>query len=446
MESKTENSVEASSSNNDRWPSFLSHPIAIAISAILFVCLASATGFRIHKEYASAEMTEFDWTLRGHSDFHNGIYLPSQAFIAGVNPFSKDAVEQYLMTRACPPYSPVTFMLHSPFALFNVYAADVLFYLYNLGLALLLGYCGITMSGGRFRWFAFFALGCLVLISRPGHITLFTGYFTLELVLGTIVALHFAKTKPMLSGLGMLLASSKPTYIVPLVFMMMWRKNYKATIIGCILCGVFAAGGIAWLSYHSSLDSVIAGIQQGQDDHIEDVTEYPINTWTRIDLLGMFAKTINWNPATKIYLIAMFFLMIIPGLAVARATHLESNTGGCGLTAWIVVLSMLVCLYHHSYDCLLLVAPWIGVTFFGRQTLPELGSFARRTIALLTAIPAGNYLSTQTARDRLGFEQLDIGWQAITMINGTCLLIALAILIYHAFKLPKQAIGASPSE
>lgn len=422
---------------------FRNHPIFITVVAILFVGLAAATGFRTYKQYAPPELTEFDWVNRGHSDFHNGTYHPTRAFLDGENPFSNETAEAYLMTRACPPYSPITFMLHAPFAWFHVQTSDVLFFLYNIALSLLLGYCGMVMSGGKFSWFGFLALGSMILLSRPGHINIFTGYFTTELALGTLVALHFAKTRPILSGLGMLLASSKPTYIVPLVFLMMWRKNYKATIIGCILCAAFAAGGLAWLSSHSSFDTVIAGLQNGQEAHIDDVTEHPINTWTRIDLVGMFAKVMDWNPDAKVYLVGMFFLLIVPGLAIAKTTNVESNSGACGLTGWIVMLSMLIGLYHHSYDCLLLVAPWIGITFFGKQTLPELGSFSRWTISLLTAVPAGNYLSTQTARDKLGFEQLDFAWQAITMINGICLLIALLILLYHAFKISQPTSNAA---
>ena len=426
--------METSDGTINRWL-HISHPIAITCAALLLALLTAGTGYRIYRQYAQPELTEFDWSKRGFSDFNNGVYLPTQAFLAGVNPFAQEAVEQFTLARACPPYSPVTFMVHTPFTWFSARTAGVVYFFYNILLALLMAYCGIRMSGGKFAWFGLLALGSLILFSRPGHINIFTGYFTAELVLGTLVALHFAKSKPIVSGFGMVLASSKPTYILPLAIMMMWRKNYRATIFGCFLCGVFAFGGLAWLAHHSSFEDVITGIAHGQDAHIDDVTEHPINTWTRIDLLGMFAKVINWNPDTKINILAMFFLTIVPGLAVAKAVKSESNSGACGLTGWIVCLSMLVCLYHHSYDCLLLVAPWIGVTFFGSRTLPEIGRWARIALSVLTAVPAANYLSTQSARDKLGFEQLDFAWQSITMINGGCLIVALGILMYYAFTL-----------
>jgi hypothetical protein len=52
---------------------------------------------------------------------------------------------------------------------------------------------------------------------------------------------------------------------------------------------------------------------------------------------------------------------------------------------------------------------------------------------LLLMVPMLNYVSTRAVRERLGFEQLDFTWQAITMVNGICLTVALVIMIGYAF-------------
>ena len=141
--------METSDGTINRWL-HISHPIAIVCAASLLILLTAGTGYRIYKQYSPPELTEFDWSQRGHSDFNNGVYLPTQAFLAGVNPFSQDAVEQFTLSRACPPYSPVTFMLHTPFTWFSARTAGVIFFFYNVLLSILMAYCGIRMSGGKF--------------------------------------------------------------------------------------------------------------------------------------------------------------------------------------------------------------------------------------------------------------------------------------------------------
>ena len=103
-----------------------------------------------------------------------------------------------------------------------------------------------------------------------------------------------------------------------------------------------------------------------------------------------------------------------------------------GLSAAIVLLTILISIYHHSYDCLLVVVPWVGVTFYGGKRF-GLGSFRRWLVSLLLAIPAANYVSTRTFRNFFEIDQASINWQYITVVNGACLLLALLVLLFTAF-------------
>ena len=64
------------------------------------------------------------------------------------------------------------------------------------------------------------------------HITLFDGYFTFELVLATFLAIHWADRRPLLAGLALMIASGKPTFLLPLGFLLLARGNYKALLWG----------------------------------------------------------------------------------------------------------------------------------------------------------------------------------------------------------------------
>jgi hypothetical protein len=172
---------------------------------------------------------------------------------------------------------------------------------------------------------------------------------------------------------------------------------------------------------------------QGQAEFHADETEFPINTWTRVDLLGMFAKTINWIPDDKAYLAGMLALLVVPCILIRQITDREVETGADGLTASIAVITILIVIYHHSYDCLLIVVPWVGFTFCQSRVLPGMSMPWKTMLAILLSVPLLNYLSTQSARNILGFDQLDSAWQLITMINGLCLFAALLILLAYAF-------------
>ena len=339
------------------------------------------------------------------------------------------------MARAAPAYSPATFLIHVPFALLSLKLASIAFFAYTVALLAMFAFCSLKMSYQPFRWFDFLAITNLLLISRPGHITLFTGYFTAEIVMGCIVALHFADRKPVLSGLGIVLASIKPNFLLPLMLLMLFRRNGRAVFWGALFCFLTAGAGVGWLVYHNGLPEVIDSIRNGQESLHVDPTEMPVNTWTRVDLVGMFAKITQWNPSDAVYIVAMLIITTGIGVFLRRIAGCESNTGATGPSALIIALTILVGVYHHSYDCLLLAVPTVGLLFFGSSTMPEISPKARLAIALLVAVAAINYLSTKSIMGYLALQPLGFQWQSVTLINGLCLSVALALLIIAA---PKQ--------
>ncbi|MEM7454183.1 MAG: glycosyltransferase 87 family protein [Planctomycetota bacterium] len=422
---------------------------------ILFAALAtSATAWRIYDNYSEPTAGEFDWYNRGLSDFH-AIYFYSKAFADGVNPYSPETQGgEYLFSRSAPAYSPVVFLVRLPFLWLNLQTADVACFIYNLGLLGLLAWLGPRMAMAYFSPAAnaqvdrksakkrtvvesltvFFGLLTLVIISRPGHATLFTGYFTAELALGTIVALHYARTRPVISGFGMVFASGKPTFVLPLIMMMIFRKNFRALVCGLLFCTIAGMTGLIWLGSHSDggIADVVQGLQAGQEALHDDPTERPVNLWSRTDIVGVTAKFVDAVPGDSVYLAAMPLILLLPAIAVWRIADTESNSGGTGLSAMIVCVSMLLAIYHHSYECLVLVTSWIGLAFYGQPK--ELTGRTRLIVSLLLAVPAANYASTLMVRIRLGFEQTDFIWMLITAINTVCLLAALGILLVVAFR------------
>ncbi|MEL7496517.1 MAG: glycosyltransferase family 87 protein [Planctomycetota bacterium] len=419
-------------------------------------------GYRASQRYAFPSKT-FDFSNSGMSDFHNGAYFPSKAFRDGVNPYSLEVCERYPMARSTPPYSPVVFLLYLPLTWLDLPFADIVFFAVNVGLMGWLAWFCVGMIRSRIErqsntdalleWFGSDFTASLwlfgwMMFSRPGHITIFTGYFTLQLVIGTVLAMHFARTRPWISAIGMLLASGKPTYIIPLVILMLARKQFRAVGLGLALCAVVAAGGLGWLAWHADFQSVVAGIQEGQEAFDNDPTEDPVNTWTRLDTMGVVAKLAAWKPDGTMYLAGMLVLLapvswllwnstsqaitsdVVEDIAERDPTG-ASNSSGIDWQAHVCYLALLISIYHHSYDALLASVSWAALVLGGSTILPGLVSrWLHRALVLLLTIPAVNYVATLRFRDLMGVDNQSVIWNAVTSLNGVCLLSALILLMW----------------
>ena len=406
--------------------------------ATLFTCFA---GYRAYSRYAVPTPT-FDFSKSGMNDFHNGAYFPSKAFANRINPYASDVCDHYPMSRSVPPYSPVVFILYHPFIWLDLPAADIAFFAFNLLLIGGLTWCTVETIGRLVKpnsrcllnWFsdnrlaAIWAFG-LIMLSRPGHITMFTGYFTVQLVIGTLMSLHYSRSKPWLAGIGMLLASGKPTYIIPLAILMFFRRDFKALTIGLIMCAVVAAAGIGWLASSSSLTAVIDGVRQGQAAFDADPTELPVFIWTRLDAMGVIAKINQLNPSGIQYLVAMLIMLLPIGASIWRVCDQETNQESFGLTATITCLALLVSIYHHSYDALLVLPVWLALLMGGQPLFHWLRNWERWALFGLLTIPVVNYAATLRFRELFQIDNLSITWNVLTSLNGVCLIIALLILM-----------------
>ncbi len=390
--------------------------------------LVGLTALRIHRNYA--EVTgQFNWDARGHCDFHNGLYLPGRAFRQGHNPYRTETASRYGMSRAIPPFSPSVFILNLPFTFPELPAGDWLWYGFNVLMVVSLGWLGIRWSGGRVTLAFFLFLACLLVASRPGHVSLFNGYFTAQLAIGTGLALQFARTRPWLAGLGILLASGKPNFVLPLLILMVCRRDYRAVSWGIGIAGVFAVGGLLWMAADTGIGPVMAGIQEGQEALRNDPDELPENRWTRVDLVGMGARLMKLAPGDGFSMAMMGLILAIPGLVLNRIGKSGYQYGATGVSGMLIAIAVLLSIHHHAYDCLLLVIPWVGFTFFGSRVASELSERTRLGVSLLTAVPAGNYLSTLMFQEKFNLASGGAMWQAITLINGTSLLLAMLILV-----------------
>lgn len=413
----------------------LSRTAASALWALLIAMILvalSGSAMRSILRYDDPDVGAFDRSRQGQFDFHNGVYLPAVAFIDGVSPYGEDFAEAYPVTRPLPLMSPLILLLHAPLALLPVQIAETCYFAINVLLLIGLAWlCVHWLPAGerRVTWWLVSLL--LIVASRAGHTTLFTGYVTVELVCGALLALTTARSNPWLSACGVAVTSCKPTYAIPLFLLMIARGDHAAAWRGLGLSIVGAVLAIGRLLLEATPQQLWLDIQHGQAAHMSDSYELPINTWTRIDSLALVAKWMEWAPGELTHLIVMVCLLPLPALALWQLKKANSNQLAAGLSSSIIAASILSTLYHHVYDALLLFPAVFGLAL----SEPSMQRGSRRVqivTALLLLFVTWNYASSEIMVNATGVTgmplrlltstgpvALTVGWLALCLLPFT---------------------------
>lgn len=399
--------------------------IAVIASCVFAIGVAAA-GARAIVQYQ--EPGPFDPSAQGMCDFHNGLYFPTRALLRGTSPYGSEYAREYPVARQIPFFSPAILILHAPLAMLPLHVAEVIYFTFSVAtlLAIAVLCCRAAGRGGELEWIM--GLAAVMVFSRPGHITLFDGYFTFELVLATFVAIHTAKDRPWVAALALVLVSAKPTYILPLGFLLLARGNLRALAIGATLSIVLAALPLGWLAYSESkrmsgtpdlvmgFEKIRSDVSEAQEVHMNMEDESPVESWTRLDLLASVCKFTGQEPSQLMHLVAMMGLLSVPMWVLFRQARAGNDDGLAGATGALICVMTLSSLYHQSYDALLLVAPFAGLAS-GKLSAWRHSSVAKRVVCgLLLLFPLFNYLTTRSILSRLPLEREHFLW--ITSING----------------------------
>lgn len=381
---------------------------------------------RIQKQYDELGGA-YDNRQVGMFDFHNGVYQPALGLRNGVIPYSKELPQRFQVTRPTPAYSPFIVALHIPLTFLPLQAAEVVYFAAILGMMLAVAWLVLREADREAARYLVVPLLTFMVFSRGGHSTLITGYFTMELVLGVVVAFRYADSRPWLSALGVLFASGKPTYAIPLGIVMLARGNYRALFMGIVLAVVGALVPLLFLAEQHGWEKIIEAVQTGQEDHLDDTTEFPINTWTRIDIAAIVCKWLGANPRELVLLVAMLPLIAWPAMQLRRLQRDGDRSGATTPSGAVCVLAMLTSLYHHAYDALTVVGPVVGLMIGRHAGYRNFGVFARIALAALLSAPLWNYTSSETFIDRL--PELTMAKEIFSSTNTLCLVVGMVWLL-----------------
>lgn len=361
------------------------------------------------------------WVLQ---DFRDAVYYPVVAFLDGHNPYDQHAqAETYPVGQAFPPYLPLTLVAHLPFGLVPQTAADALYVIAVLALTVVLAALALGGAGLPVTIAATLGLTALLLLSRPGHMNLLLGQVTAQVVIGAYVALRWARTSPLLAGLGLALATLKPTYGVPLaVLMLLGRGDVAAVAAGAAMSAALCVAALVPLAHAAGGVTAFVGSLSGSASAFS--AESTSNAWSsfaRVDVVALAARILGrvpdgWMQAT------LGLAVTVAAVIGLRRLRGDDRATSAQLGVGLICLTLLIGTYHQAYDALLLAQPAVALATgsWGRGVVapPAL----RWTVLALIAIPAVNYLATGTMVS--GLRVGSPAWLAVTAANPVALLAA----------------------
>jgi len=385
---------------------------------------------------------------QGYRDFHNAVYFPVRALITGVNPYSTDYREKYHPDGlGFPPFAPSSLLLHSPLGFLTVNAAEITYLIVNICLLIFICWFSVRKTTYPFAFGAVFMMAGLMVLCRPGLLNFLGLQMTLLLVVGTLFALEYSESSPFLSGFGLLLACCKPTYVIPLAVVMLFRRNFSAVAVGIVLCAVINAGAI-WLiaNQNGGVETFVEDAKSTYSTAIEEPIEMPEvgRSWARLDLYSVFAR---WVDVSEVKNLNLFFpLGVLAFGAVFALMEIDPDhrTGINSRTGLLALLVMLTSIYHQPYDLLVLWIP-LAAFYLGDLKLSKgFGATSRFLLLVLLMIPMVNYVSTKLVLTRLNVDEAMAGipqasgvaqfvhawpWKLAVTFNGIVLALAAIIVV-----------------
>jgi len=393
------------------------------VAAAAFVLAVAAVAVRTHGHLnVPDDPSVLD--RYGLQDFRDAIYYPVVALLDGHNPYdAADYLHRYPVANPVRLYLPAMLFLYLPLGLLPYGMAEALFFGLNVALVPLLVHHGLRLARVESTAPRVLGLGAFVVLSRPGLMTLFIGQSAVYMTLGLYLALRFARTRPGLAALGFALTCVKPTFGLPLGILLLARGDYRPALVGGAVAAVASAAAAVPLagaagSFGAWITSLTAASNMGDDAHNVIVQSY-----VRVDAASLLGRLCQVEPSGAAQAVLLVAVLALGAVAVRKLAN--SPGSHTAVSAGVVSATTLACVYHQTYDCLLLLAPLFA------SVAGTVGSGGRRwLLAALLIVPFVNYFATLTAIGAFGIQGLI--WRLVASVNAAAVTGAFLLLLREA--------------
>lgn len=358
-------------------------------------------------------------------DFRAAIYYPARAFLEGLNPYDASVYLTHFPDASAVHFifPPIALLVFIPFALSSAKVGSLLFVVFSLGLVILLVVLSLRMTNIRVSAPAVLLVSGIVILSRTGQQHLLLGQVSLLPILGVYLCLWFASKSPLVAGLALTLALIKPQFGLPAAALLLAGRAYGSLLVGgCVALIANAVPLVLAVRHSGGVASFLQGIRSLPGSFVTENKEILDFALVRLDIPTLVDEltALGFFPALMLAL-----LVLAPALWIVRRDGLEWSGRDGALRLTVVMSTLLLAVYHPTYDALLLLWPslalWAAFRAGNRGALLELS-----IIALLGGV-AFNYLASQSVVALL--DPSRPLWIGIALLNRLALLAAAALAL-----------------
>jgi hypothetical protein len=274
-------------------------------------------------------------------------------------------MDAYPVGNVFPLYTPHLLLITAPLALLPYDVSQAAYWTlgvaaYPAFAALSLATCGIPVSMSRT-----FLLAAGLIVSVPGRWNFDMGQPAIFLSIACVAALHLAPSRPRQAAIALALACVKPTFGIPFAILMFASGSVRVVLtaaamvaagsaiaLGTVLLPPWMGKQTAGQAASDEMSPLCGVVIENQALVNADSVVDPHRTHTRIDGVVLLIQVLG-APATHWVDLAWFAVCIgVCSLILRReADGPRMATPAAGL----MLLATVVCVYHQTYDAVLLV-------------------------------------------------------------------------------------------
>ncbi|MDX1929559.1 MAG: glycosyltransferase family 87 protein [Pirellulaceae bacterium] len=307
------------------------------------------------------------------------------------------------MNREMSPYSPLLLPFVAVMGLMPLRVAECIWYSANVLLIFILSAILLDIARVKINAHRLLVVASLILLSRVGQSNQILGQFGLYFCLFTWVAVHFADSNKVRSAIGLMFASIKPTFGIPLILMMLVNRKIQPVVLGVLFAGLGAGLALSWIMLHEPT-RLLASFEDSGNANAADKDVDPDSAWMRTDLFSVFARRFSLGSDLKSELMGMMVILLPAFWALWKLTKAQPSDETRSLELATVTTMIPLCIYHLSYD-MLVVLPALALACGGRLFATQHQPlWYRYAYIVLLSVPLFNYLAAYSVMEKLHIE------------------------------------------
>ena len=241
------------------------------------------------------------------------------------------------------------------------------------------------------------------------------------MALATYAALWLARTSPWLAGIGLAVATLKPTYGGPLAVLMLARGDWRALGIGGGIALLFTGTVLARLVADAGAEAFGASMVQNLA-HVDSPESFVATFPFRVDVGGLARWILGYAPSLGPSIVLALGVLLVAGLGLRRLGP-EAPGHAVALGSLAIVTSI----YHQQYDVVALAVPLVALLWPADDVWRCRPGLRRMTLALV-GLPFVNYLASGIVADSLGLSHSTL--LGLCVVNNVALLGAFAVFAW----------------